>query len=386
MQRRRLHIEQFEVASFRALGGVRLTDLAPMNLIVGGNNSGKTSVLEALGIFAAPMDLVEWSWVARMREARALAHIGDALSAIDAIRWLFPQVAHSHSDAEILPIKMEAGGHWPLQRLEAQCYSIQGLPPEPRRYTSRRSSSDEIAIEDGWHLVVDTLFKNGRGGQPALFEDQPEHLRLEVDLWPTSGFAQRPRNRAERLKTVTLGPYSHRNQPLQVRAFSRSIREGGRRPVVELLRGIEPKLADLEIVAGPMDRPMLLVRHVDAGLVPVSVMGDGFRRALSIGLGLYEARGGLLLIDEIETAFHVSALDKVFPWLMEVAEDMDVQVFATTHSLEAIQAITASNAVSRHLPVAAYHLEQSAMGQKQVKRYSADMLIRLVRDRGLDIR
>jgi hypothetical protein len=78
-------------------------------------------------------------------------------------------------------------------------------------------------------------------------------------------------------------------------------------------------------------------------------------------------------------------LDKVFPWLVRTAANLGVQVFATTHSLEAIQAI-ANTIEPTDDSIAAYHLNGQRGQLGPVKKYSADMLVRLVRDRGLDIR
>jgi AAA15 family ATPase/GTPase len=111
-------------------------------------------------------------------------------------------------------------------------------------------------------------------------------------------------------------------------------------------------------------------------------MGDGFRRALAIALSIPSSRGGLLLIDEIETALHVSFLQKLFAWLIRTCEASDVQLFATTHSLEAVSAMINATPAAFNEGITAYHLDLHT----PTKRYSSEMLSRLVRDRGLDIR
>jgi AAA15 family ATPase/GTPase len=70
------------------------------------------------------------------------------------------------------------------------------------------------------------------------------------------------------------------------------------------------------------------------------LFGDGFRRVLTYALALFRCRdGGVLLIDEIETAIHYSALRDVYTWLVRACEQYNVQLFVTTHSLEAIDAL-----------------------------------------------
>ncbi|MBB4007229.1 AAA family ATPase [Allorhizobium taibaishanense] len=372
------HIKDLQIEAFRGLRRVELYDCEQVNLIVGGNNSGKTSILEALGVFASPFDLTEWATIARLREVRSpVISSESSLTAVDAMRWLFPA-------GEELPLALSGRGGWIARNLDAYCTMFRGIPPEPRYRDDRRNKIPSDIEEIGWHVEVGIdLWEHPK--QSSLFDHDDNSYRYAVDLWPSTGFVQRGKNNPK-LRTVMLGPYSHRNQPLQMRAISNSITEGDKWQIVELLRGIDENILNLEIITSPpYDRPTVVVRHRDAGLLPISVLGDGFRRALSIALALSAARNGLLLIDEVETAFHISVLDKVFRWMIDLSQELNVQVFATTHSLEAIQAIT-SVELSRKLPVAAFHIDRPLSDDANVKRYGSEMLRRVVRDRGFDIR
>lgn len=130
-------------------------------------------------------------------------------------------------------------------------------------------------------------------------------------------------------------------------------------------------------------RPRLMIRHKQIGLAPISVFGDGVRRALSIALAIPSAQNGLLLIDEIESALHMSVLDTLYPWLVEACAEYNVQLFATTHSLEAVDAIAKLDK-SINGGLSAYRLPDSAGGK--LWRYTGDALRDVVHDNGLDIR
>ncbi len=155
-----------------------------------------------------------------------------------------------------------------------------------------------------------------------------------------------------------LAPYSHRNQPTAQRRLSRLIESGAKQELIEMLRSFDPRVMDLEIVTEESTgSPTITVLQTDSCFLPLSVMGDGFRRALTIALAITQARNGILLIDEIETALHVSVLNKLFAWLYAACESYDVQLFATTHSLEAVTAIMAAVTSEKpHDGLAAYHL------------------------------
>lgn len=91
----------------------------------------------------------------------------------------------------------------------------------------------------------------------------------------------------------------------------------------------------------------------------------------------------MLLIDEIESALHVSVLDTLYPWLVDACSEYNVQLFATTHNLEAVDAIAKLDK-SINGGLSAYRLPDAAGGK--LWRYTGDALRDVVHDNGLDIR
>src|SRR5439155_23882823 len=82
------HISDFKIHKFRGLRDLKIEKLGQINLFVGNNNSGKTSVLEAASIFCEPFNWRRWYEVASQRESAGLR-----LSTVDRLIWLFPQGA-----------------------------------------------------------------------------------------------------------------------------------------------------------------------------------------------------------------------------------------------------------------------------------------------------
>ena len=75
--------------------------------------------------------------------------------------------------------------------------------------------------------------------------------------------------------------------------------------------------------------------------VPIGSLGDGIWRLLGIALALVRARGGVLLVDEIDTGLHYSVLESMWRLVNETARRLDVQVFATTHSRDCYESLAA---------------------------------------------
>ncbi len=79
-----------------------------------------------------------------------------------------------------------------------------------------------------------------------------------------------------------------------------------------------------------------------AEAVPFKSLGDGVNRLLGILLALVKARGGVLLIDEIENGLHYSRQAKLWEVLLRQAREWDVQIFATTHSWDCVSGFAES--------------------------------------------
>jgi AAA15 family ATPase/GTPase len=120
-------------------------------------------------------------------------------------------------------------------------------------------------------------------------------------------------------------------------------------------------------------------------MAALSVFGDALRRAMVLATTIRRLKdGGILLVDEVDTGFHVSVLERVFQWIVRVARQWNVQVVATTQSLEAIDATAAAVAGGKR-DLVIFQLDQTAEGTT-AQRIDADLLRRLRWERALDVR
>jgi AAA15 family ATPase/GTPase len=76
----------------------------------------------------------------------------------------------------------------------------------------------------------------------------------------------------------------------------------------------------------------------DALKHPLSQFGDGMNRLFDILIALANVPGGILILDEVENGLHYSILTDVWKTIFNLAKQLNVQVFATTHSWECIVA------------------------------------------------
>ena len=346
--------DSFRIGRFRGFRDVEFSGCDSTNLLIGANNSGKSSVLEAMAIYGQPSKPSNWLDILRLR--------GDASE--QDLSWLFSREPATNGTAQKLSIILQATtGH-----------GIDVVTASATRQTRLLSLSVSAASrveETGINIIVET------GNRPET------RNRYDLEFWPSSEIRTGDPDAVDdsHLKYRFLTPFSHRSESFQLKSLSKAELGGWTGEILDLLRGIDPSILGLKILT-PEGVPSIYVNYKGLGLAPLSVLGDGIRRVISIALAVANLKNGLLLIDEIESAIHVSALETVFPWLTAACQRNNVQLFATTHSLEALDALLATAAGDE---MVCFRLNRPDHSDR-VERIAPDLLRRLRFDRGLDVR
>jgi energy-coupling factor transporter ATP-binding protein EcfA2 len=360
----RLPFEQLTIHALRGIRNLELSNLGQVNLLVGENDSGKTTVLEALALCCNPLDPVTWVQTV-LRRAGSLQHTQFDL---DQFRWFFPQRASIEPGSPPESVHLRAHGAVLVEFLETHLTEVSGVLTAMAANTTR----NEIR---GVELDLEVWFQLQR---EAALTQQTRTFTVWEQMWEPISSQEGPH-----VPCQFIAPHDHRLASAAIQGFSAARLSGIQESIKALLNSLDPRIVGMEILA-PHGQPMLYLQDAAAGLAPLSAFGDGIRRVLLLALALPQAADGVLLIDELETAIHVSALGKVFRWLMEACKQYRVQLFATTHSLEALDAILGADTTAEE-DIVGYRLGR--MGERvEVKRYGEDLLKRLRYERGLDVR
>ncbi len=198
------------------------------------------------------------------------------------------------------------------------------------------------------------LFKDRNRGSNVLIKVTDDQLGEEYVVLTTTGHAPKELGlqlvRAEHVGALQAwwGPAgisplpkvavfsSHPSDPKQDAIdYNRVIAKRGRKKVEALLRNIDPRLQAIESLQTGK-APLL---YADIGLpemIPVTNLGAGFCRLMDIYAELIAGEAKVLLIDEVENGLHHTVLPTVWKGLIAAANELDVQIFATTHSDECI--------------------------------------------------
>lgn len=72
--------------------------------------------------------------------------------------------------------------------------------------------------------------------------------------------------------------------------------------------------------------------------VTLKSLGEGASRLFSLALAAANAHDGVLLIDEVEIGIHYTLQLELWRFLASLSKEFNVQIFATTHSEDAVNA------------------------------------------------
>jgi hypothetical protein len=357
-----LPLESLTIHAFRGLRDVVFDGLGRFNVLVGLNNSGKTSVLEAIATHARPERPSEWLAVVQRREG-----MFSRAALVEGVRWIFPRPEQRDALAP-REVRVSSAGRYPVTETRAVLTEIEDIVDDQAELPGIEADRVRRGVK---------LELTARGVENQLTLLPTELAPVEILLWETSREpTPRTHPRVSPLPVATLTPYSYRAQRMEVEALSDAILRDQRPRVLDLCRIFDPEIQDVEILKTRGSEPTVYVRHARLGTAPLSSFGEGMRRVLLMGVSLATVHGGVLLIDEIETAIHAEALDRTFRWLMSACREVDVQLFTTTHSLEAVDALLAAGGGAEDLVL---HRLDRRDGATRVKRFPSDRL-RILRD------
>lgn len=355
-------MDEITISDFRGIHELRLAGMNRVSLLVGGNDTGKTTILEALELIASPLDPMRWREIASAR-ARAGRLIG-GLPLPERVSSMFRRTPGETEGS----FRIRGRGPGAVLNLEATIQEIRGVPLFEGSAGARARDTEEQ-----------------RGVRVVAVLDGDEHATASMDFWVRAPSVAHDRPRP-RLRSAHIRAAQRESNALAER-FSRLRAAGEDERIADLLHALDPRIEGIDLLTFDESyAPTLHLRDAEAGVLPLSSFGDGIQRAVVLALAVHAARGGLLLVDEIESALHPSALTRMFDWLQLVCARERTQLVATTHSLEAIDAILASDPTPDHEDIVVFKLERTKDRTIHARRYEEQQLRRLRNERGFDVR
>ncbi len=280
------HITSFKVENFKRFETFEMANLGQFNLIVGDNNVGKTSVLEAL-LFSEPT-------------------------------WLFFNnlfVALTHRSLK-----------------EKFLYKDLDL------YSNKELSLDKLK----YAIDYKVSFVNGRQSAFGVEFDKTNQ-RVSIKGIPNDSTAYHfndPASLNPSINTPFIPFYKGHGKDLTT-YFSAEILKSrvSRKRMIESLKIIIPDIDEIQLSSpDPNEFGYLVVSQTNLNAtIPLALFGDGVLKLFRILIEILINRGKRLMIDEIDTGIHFSRFKDFWKTILKAAKENDVQLFMTTHNEECIR-------------------------------------------------
>lgn len=339
-------LDSLLIKNFRSLEHLEVPKLGRVNLMVGKNNSGKSTVLEALRIYAGNAQRPLLEAIARGHDERYQVQDGEALEGETVAPFQdfftgrrFPETSQTaievgeiNKPSTLLSIKYSM-----LEEVEEVVTDDSGATKRLRRFFY--DLEEEVETEGDLQPVF--LTNKGDRSMPLIKLIAPKMISPGI----------RSRVALENTPSVpcSVVPTEFISMDELADAWDAIALTDAEEVVKRALRIVAPDLESLVFVRADGSttpgryRPMRTAMVKLTGMsrpVPLNSMGDGMLRVLQLSLKLFAAKGGFLLIDEFENGLHYSVQEKVWALLFEVAERHNIQIFATTHSWDCIESFT----------------------------------------------
>ncbi len=322
-----LALPSLEIHNFRGLQQLNISRLGRANLLTGKNNVGKTSVLEAIRLYARPaspellleiLDAREEVGTTRTRRFGIRSPRAVPVERLFTGRTVIPgegttiRIGPMGAEERILSISLE----W-----------SRGLVAR----VQEESDEDEVTMRKRLGLV----FRMGgkRRSLPiadvmAFARNVSSHLNRDVGIEGHS------------LPHLFVG--SNGLDSKNIAALWDAVALTAAEADVSLaLQLVAPEVERVTLIADAFEaRERVVVARVNKfqDPIPLRSLGDGVNRMFGIILSIINARNGVLLVDEFENGLHYSVQIDIWRLIFRVAATLNVQVFATTHSSDCLAA------------------------------------------------
>lgn len=294
------YISSLNIKKFRGIKNLKLSDLGSINILVGENNAGKTSILEAIGVIENPSELGSFVKIGRKREI-----LNNQSSPYSIFKNMFNRTSKTIEITAVISdrdFQLKIDGH------EVDIINEESYTQEEKGFMGK------VSVIYGDNNITENLLIN---------QSDKDIVIMGTDLKTVS------------MEYITPIDHLLKNSPNEV------IKKRKKKELIQLLNIFDESIIGLEMVE-ENKKTVPYIEHKKLGLMPLSTYGDGVKKVLLLGSSIIKSENGVLLIDEVETAIHKDALVDAFKWFINACKKYNVQVFMTTHSIEVIDSILES--------------------------------------------
>lgn len=287
-------LSSLEIQNFKGIKQGKLEDLAQVNILVGRNNSGKSTVLDALLMMRCAivgLDLLDTNGLEHIIKRR-----------VDRGQVDYDELWFRMDTEDPIILTAELDGKNKIsERWQKNLQGVIRCDEIEHHFSNNHNSPKHQQSTPLWHDLVETVGDAGASliSQMHMVDATAIHYPYAEKLW------------SELIKDR---------------------KDDKVRQILEEIYGLPINY----ITAMRFPKKERLVAALPHVGLAVDWFGDGFRFAVNIlALGVF-LTDTALLVEELETHQHPESLRKLTETLFELAKQQNLQLFLTTHSMELI--------------------------------------------------
>ena len=304
-----MYFKDITIDNFRGIDHLEVKEFAPINIFVGDNNIGKTSILEAIFLLSGMSNL---SLPIRINGIRGIS----SLQQQENIRYIF----HNISLDKEISIKSTITNKTRSLRI------------------SPKFKSTETDIQDPFiPRSTETNPKKSIEGLSAIYSDGVQNTYQSELMLQEDGFKVTSQDGyKEEVICTFLSPIQRANNNSR-KDLDDLIKEKRKGEIVRHLQFFDSKVVDLESTSSGIFVAVDGLKE----LLPLEMMGDGISKYLNVLTSalVTEEMSKVILIDEFENGLHYTTQRKLWSILLKVVKETKIQLFITTHSIETLQSL-----------------------------------------------
>lgn len=336
--------KNIEINNFRGIDHLKIDDFSRVNIFLGQNSSGKSSVLECLFLLLGMSnpDLPQ-----TINSIRARSYHSSLLD----LGYMF----HNY-DLRVSPEISSEMFDETKRHLALYLTYVFDEKSQPDIQNGQIPTSETKTFLNTLKMVFDIVSNQQKNSYESSITVNQQGLVSNKKL--AEGYLEK---NSVVFLTSDLAASNPANDLVEL--AKRRMKDS----VIEQLKFFDSRITTLEILNNVA---YVGLEGIDQ-LLSVNMQGDGLRRYLNIVAASANPMNNILLIDEIENGLHYSAYRKLWEAIFALAVTTNKQVFVTTHSKETLQKL--NQMLGEHPEyrneMALYTLEQTKLKGHQAYRY-----------------
>lgn len=293
-------LKKLVIENFRGFNNIELKDFSKLNIFLGKNNSGKTSILESIFLLSGMSNptLPENTNILR------------GMGSHNNLKYLFYNVNFLNL---------------PHLRGEFDDTSDRTLTLNPRI----NSDKDKISTEN-----ISSTFTSINGLDLSFsikkVHDQRKTFKVSYIIGKPPVLTG---NYSESISAAFIISDSKDSSTLQ--GFAELVKQKKENSILEQIQKFDNRIESIHALPDGIYFGIKGIKE----LVLSNMAGDGIRRYLKIISAIADANRNIILIDEIENGLHYSAYELLWKGILTITSTLDTQLFITTHNVETLKCL-----------------------------------------------